>query len=156
MPWSPRARGRTGSGAVETLRIEAGLPLLGAEFVSGRTSPYDISLERVIRLDKQDFAGRSALARAAVEPARRLVALTLDGRVVPPHGAPVRRGGRPLGTVTSACHSPTLGGVIALATVDAGAARTGLAVKVGDEPSGAPATVRPVPLYDPEKRRPRG
>lgn len=142
--------------AVETLRIEAGLPLLGAEFHSGRTSPYDISLQRVVRLDKAEFTGRTALARMAAGPPRGLVALVLDDGAVPAHGAPVRRAGRRVGTVTSACDSPTLARVIALATVDAGAVRPGLAVQVGDEPPGVPATVRPVPLYDPGRHRPRG
>jgi aminomethyltransferase len=145
-----------GFAAVETLRIEAGLPLLGAEFISGRTSPYDISLERVIRLDKPDFAGRSALASMAQNPPRRLVALALDGHIVPRRGATVRHRGRPIGSVTSACDSPTLHRVIALATVAADAARTGLEVRVADRFSDVPATVRRVPLYDPRRLRPRG
>jgi aminomethyltransferase len=143
-----------GLAAVETLRIEAGLPLLGAEFDSRRTSPYDLSLDAVVRPGKPGLVGREALAAAAAAPPRRLVALVLDGAAVPPRGAAVWWAGARVGTVTSACASPTLGGVIALAVVAAGAAAAaGDQVEVGPDRAGA--VVRPVPLYDPAKGRPR-
>ena len=142
-----------GFAAVETLRIEAGLPLLGAEFVSRRTSPYDLSLDNVVRLDGRPLVGGAALAADAAAPPHRLVALELDGDVVPPRGAALARSGRRVGTVTSACVSPTLRGVIGLAVVDTGAAGDGERVEVGAERTGA--VVRPVPLYDPAKARPR-
>lgn len=140
-----------GFAAVQTLRIEAGLPLLGAEFHSGRTCPYDVSLDNVVQLELDDFIGRDALARVAEMPPRRLVSLLLGGATVPAHGMCVSLSGRRVGTVTSACASPTLGGVIALAILDADAAGKGNRVKVG----GVPAVVSSVPPYDPSKRRPR-
>jgi aminomethyltransferase len=142
-----------GFAAVETLRIEAGLPLLGAEFSSRRTSPYDLSLDAVVRLDGRPLVGGDALAAVAGAPPRRLRALVLDGRTVPPRGAPVARGGQRIGRVTSACGSPTLGAVIGLAVLDAGAAAYDERVEVGE--AGTGAVVRPVPLYDPAKARPR-
>jgi aminomethyltransferase len=142
-----------GFAAVETLRIEAGLPLLGAEFVSRRTSPYDLSLDAVVRLDGRAVLGGDALAAVAADPPRRLCALVLDGETVPPRGTAVARAGQRIGGVTSACASPTLGAVIGLAVLDAGAAAAGERVEVGEERTGA--VVRPVPLYDPAKARPR-
>jgi len=103
---------------VETLRVEAGLLLLGADFVSGRTNPYDVSLDTVIKLDKGDFVGREALAATAATPPRRLVTLVLAGEDVPPRGAGVLHGDRLVGILTSACRSPTIGRVIGLASVD--------------------------------------
>lgn len=141
-----------GFAAVETLRIEAGLPLLGAEFVSRRTSPYDVSLDAVVRLDGRAVVGGEALAAVAAHPPRRLRALVLDGDAVPSRGAPVSLAGRSVGALTSACASPTLGAVIGLAVLDAATA-DGERVEVGAERTGA--VVRPVPLYDPAKARPR-
>jgi aminomethyltransferase len=140
---------------VETLRVEAGLLLLGADFVSGRTNPYDVSLDTVIKLDKGDFVGREALAATAATPPRRLVTLVLAGEDVPPRGAGVLHGDRLVGTLTSVCRSPTIGRVIGLASVDRAYAVPGgrLCVAVGQ--GGPDALVARVPIYDPEKRRPR-
>jgi glycine cleavage system aminomethyltransferase T len=71
---------------------------------------------------------------------------------VPQRGTPVQSGTDRVGTVTSACASPTFGRVIALAILEVAAAADGAEVTVGE---GTAATVRPVPLYDPERKRPR-
>jgi glycine cleavage system aminomethyltransferase T len=81
------------------------------------------------------------------------VALEVEDDAVPARGADVRLGDRHIGHVTSACASPTLGRVIALAVVETGTDEDGAAVQVGDRR--VVATVRPVPLYDPQRRRPR-
>jgi sarcosine oxidase subunit alpha len=60
--------------------------------------------------------------------------------------------GEPAGTLTSPCESPTLGRVIGLAVLETPFATRGARVEV--EGAGA-ATVEPLPIYDPEKRRPR-
>src|SRR5206468_1441785 len=50
-----------GLAAVETLRIESGLIFIGYDYFQGETSPYDMSLDKVIRLDTDDFNGKQAL-----------------------------------------------------------------------------------------------
>jgi aminomethyltransferase len=144
-----------GLAAVETLRIESGLIFIGYDYFQHQTSPYDMSLDKVIRLDTDDFKGRAALAQLAENPPRRLVTLALDGAETPEYGAPVTSDGEPAGTLTSPCESPTLGRVIGLAVVEARFAAPGarLEVAIGDGTAGA--TVESLPLYDPEKRRPR-
>jgi aminomethyltransferase len=145
-----------GFSAVNTLRIEAGLVLLDADFRSGRTTPYDVSLDHVVRLDKGEFLGRDALAKIAAAPPRRLVTLLLDGDRVPSSEARVTRDGRVAGTITSACHAPTIGGVVALASVERDLAGAGQRLQAHVDGQEVAAEVGPVPIYDPEKRRPRG
>ncbi|MFP5369010.1 MAG: glycine cleavage system aminomethyltransferase GcvT, partial [Actinomycetes bacterium] len=49
-----------GLGARDTLRLEAGMPLYGNE-LSRETNPFEVNLGRVVKLDKGEFIGRSAL-----------------------------------------------------------------------------------------------
>jgi aminomethyltransferase len=120
-----------GLAARDSLRLEAGMPLYGNE-LSRDVTPYDAGLGRVVKLDKAtDFVGREALAaRAQREPDRVLVGLAGLTRRVPRHGYSVMWEGSPSGTVTSGAHSPTLARPIAMAYLDADAAR--LARAAGD------------------------
>jgi len=63
--------------------------------------------------------------------------------------------GEPAGTLTSPCESPSLGGVIGLAVLEARFASPGNRVDVALGDGTVTATVEPLPVYDPEKRRPR-
>jgi aminomethyltransferase len=144
-----------GLAAVETLRIESGLIFIGYDYFQHETNPYDMSLDKVIRLDTGDFNGKQALAETAQSPPRRLVTLAVDGDTPPEYGAAVTSGGEPAGTLTSPCESPTLGRVIGLAMLDARFAAPGSSVDVALGDRTATATVEPLPVYDPEKRRPR-
>lgn len=144
-----------GLAAVETIRIESGLIFIGYDYFQGETSPYDVGLDAVIRLDAGDFRGREALAAEAASPPNRFVTLVVDGPV-PEYGAAVTRDGERVGTLTSPCESPTLGRVIGLTVLRADLAREGERVEVAVEGGAAPATVGPLPIYDPGKTRPRG
>lgn len=143
-----------GLAAVETLRIESGLIFIGYDYVPHETSPFDMGLDKVIRLDKPGFHGQGALAVEGASPPNRFVTLVVDGPV-PEYGAVVTKDGEPAGTLTSPAESPTLGQVIGLTVLRADAAQEGQRVEVAVEGGTAPATVAPLPIYDPEKRRPR-
>ena len=144
-----------GLAAVETLRIESGLIFIGYDYFQHETDPFDMSLDKVIRLDTDDFHGRQALEETAKAPPRRMVTLALEGSDVPEYGAAVTKDGQPVGTLTSPCESPTLGRVIGLAVVETRLASPGTRVEVALGNGVADATVEPLPVYDPEKRRPR-
>ncbi len=142
-----------GLAARDTLRLEAGMPLYGNELGPDIT-PYEVGLERVVRLDKPgDFVGRDALAeRAAQGPRRTLIGLVGKTRRVPRHGYPVVAGPdrAEAGLVTSGAPSPTLGMPIAMASVLAGT--TGpfhIEVRGNLEL----AEVTELPFYDRRKRR---
>jgi aminomethyltransferase len=143
-----------GLAAVETIRIESGLIFIGYDYFQGETSPYDMGLDAVIRLDKGDFCGKEALAAEAASPPNRFVTLVVDGPV-PEYGAAVTKDGEQVGTLTSPCESPTLGKVIGLTVLRANLAREGEQVEVAVEGRTAPATVASLPIYDPGKTRPR-
>ncbi len=144
-----------GLAAVETLRIESGLIFIGYDYFQHETDPFDMSLDKVIRLDGGDFQGKEALAETAKSPPRRLVTLSLEGSEVPEYGAAVTKDGEPAGTLTSPCESPTLGRVIGMAALETRFARKGETVEVALGDGSVAATVDDFPVYDPEKRRPR-
>jgi glycine cleavage system T protein (aminomethyltransferase) len=145
-----------GLAAVETLRIESGLIFIGYDYFARETNPYDMSLDKVIRLDTGDFNGKAALAATAASPPHRFVTLAVEGRDVPEYGAAVTSGGEPAGTLTSPCESPSLGRVIGLAVLETRFAVPGARIDVALGDGTVPATVESLPIYDPEKRRPRG
>jgi aminomethyltransferase len=140
-----------GLAAVETLRIESGLIFIGYDYFQHETDPFDVSLDKVVRLDAGDFHGKGALLETAKDPPRRMVTLALEGSEVPEYGAAVTQDGEPAGTLTSPCASPTLGKVIGLAVLGSRFAAPGSRVEVGS----VGAIVESLPIYDPAKRRPR-
>jgi aminomethyltransferase len=145
-----------GLDAVETLRQESGLILIDHDYLVGETDPYEVNLDRVIRLEKPQFRGQAALRRIAEAPARRLTTLLVDGDEVPAHGAGVTAGSRRVGEVRSACFSPTLTRVIALAVIETALIEPGARFDVELEGgSQAPGEVGSHPAYDPQKLRPR-
>ena len=107
-----------GLAAVETIRIESGLIFIGYDYFQHETDPFDMSLDKVIRLDTEDFHGKQALAATAKAPPRRFVTLAVEGSEAPEYGAAVTVDGEPAGTLTSPCESPTLGRVIGLAVLE--------------------------------------
>lgn len=145
-----------GFAAAETLRVEAGLILIGRDYLPGRSSPYDVSLDRLVRLEKDRFIGKEALQKIAASPPRRLVTVVVEGSTtVPPTGAPITRDGIQVGAVTSACWSPTYGTVLALGVAERGAAGDGGRVQVrapGEDLSGI---MRTTPVHDPSRIRTR-
>ena len=143
-----------GLAAVETIRIESGLIFIGYDYFQHETSPYDMWLDKVIRLDGR-LLGKAALAETAKSPPRRLVTLEVEGE----RGARVRRGRhqgrRAVGTLTSPCESPTLGKVIGMAVLETSTPGRASQCEVALGDGAANATVADVPSYDPEKTRPQ-
>jgi aminomethyltransferase len=138
-----------GLGARDTLRLEAGMPLYGNE-LDLQTTPYDVGLGRVVKLDTdRPFVGRAALQKVATDgPARRLIGLVVEGRGIARHGHAVHLGDWRIGRVTSGTQSPTLGLPIAMASVAADAEvppETTVEVEIRD--ARVAARVVPLPFY---------
>jgi aminomethyltransferase len=107
-----------GLGARDTLRLEMGYPLHGND-LSTEVSPYEARLGWAVKLERGDFRGCEALAKAKKAGlARRLLGLRVDGRRPPRPGMRLREGALPVGVVTSGSYSPTLGCGIGLALLD--------------------------------------
>jgi aminomethyltransferase len=115
-----------GLAARDILRLEAGMMLCGQD-MDDTTTPFEVGLDWVVKLDKRvaggNFVGRQALLeqRARGVP-RATVGLALTERGVPRPGCGVKHAGRACGLATSGTWSPTLERGIALARVDAGQA----------------------------------
>ena len=138
-----------GLDAIDIARVEAGLLIIGLDYQVGATSPWDVSLDRLIKTGTE-CVGADALASYGATPPKRLKTLRIEGDSAPEAGAAVTKDGADVGTVTSPTTSPDFG-VIALAIMDSGVATDGEKVEVG----GAVATVAPLSIHDPEKRKPR-
>ncbi len=139
--------------AIEVLRIEAGLIVTDYDYQAHERTPYDFSLDKLVSF-ANDFNGRSALRDVAAKPPRRFKTLMLEGDVLPEYGAAVTSCGEPAGVLTSPTKSPRFG-LIGIAVLESGFAAPGTHVEValGDGTIGA--TVEVLPVYDPEKKRPR-
>jgi aminomethyltransferase len=142
-----------GTHAIEIARIESGMIVIGMDYEPGTGTPYDVSFDRLVKLDA-GFLGAEPLRAVAADPPNRFKTLRVQGTEVPEYGAEVTKGGEPIGTLTSPTDSP-LFGVIGLAVLDANHAADGTEVDVVLGDGTVRATVAELSLYDPKKERPR-
>lgn len=133
-----------GMTALDTLRIEAGVPWPGIDLdettlfqESGRTAALSFT--------KGCYLGQEVVERIAARGHvnRHVVGLLPDGDAVPARRTAVLAGGREVGYVTSAVPSPLLERPIALAIVHRNHATPGERVELGD---GRAATVCATPF----------
>lgn len=97
-----------GLGARDALRIEAGYPLYGHE-IDDSTTPVEAGLLWAVSLEKGDFIGRDRIVAVREQgPSRRLVGLTVAGKIPPRQGYTLFAGGEAVGQVTSGVFSPTV------------------------------------------------
>jgi glycine cleavage system aminomethyltransferase T len=143
-----------GGGAFESLRLEKGYRLWGAD-IHTEYNPYEAGLGFAVNLKKRDFQGREALMRAKESGiTRKLCCLTLnDPRIVIMGKEPILAGERVLGYVTSANYGYSVGKSIAWGYLPAEYATPGTPVTIQFFGVRHPATVTYEPLYDPENRR---
>jgi sarcosine oxidase subunit alpha len=152
--------GPFGVEAQRILRLEKGHFIVGQD-TDGLTGPYEVGLGRMVRLDKDDFAGKPELAWQSERDSRlRLVGLQPhDGSLVPPEASQIVEDKNEIvGRITSSRMSPTLGRSICLGFVAQHLTTPGTKVTVR-LPDGEriPASVTPHHAhYDPEGTRQRG
>ena len=169
--------------ALDVARIEAGLMLLDVDYVpankalieSQTSSPFELDLGWAVKLDKEQFVGRPALAAEVKRgPEWQFVgvqvdwssfeALYLETGLAPrvPAAAwrtsvPLYAGGEQAGYATSGVWSPLLKAYIALAHLRSRWAAPGTAlemeVTVEHRRKRAAARVVKKPFFDPERKR---
>lgn len=141
-----------GLDSMEVRRIEGGILNNGSDMDDTMT-PFEAGLGAFVDLSKDDFIGKAALAAAKKES--RLIGLISDG------GEPVREGpvtidGKKIGFVTAAAFSPFLNAGIAIVRLDQPLADgTKVEVLSRDDKTHS-AVLAQLPLYDKEKKIPRG
>ncbi|HEU4764056.1 MAG TPA: glycine cleavage system aminomethyltransferase GcvT [Candidatus Eisenbacteria bacterium] len=144
---APEGIRASGLGARDTLRLDMGYCLYGHD-IDETTNPIEAGLAWTVRLDKEDFIGRGAIACVKEEgPKRKLLGLLAEGDRIPRHGFAVEQDGRPAGTVTSGSMGISLGAPVAMAYLDGAAAKAGTRVQVRIRGQAVPAVVTSRPMY---------
>jgi aminomethyltransferase len=169
--------------ALDMVRIEAGLIMLGVDYHSSphvtidarRSSPYELGLGWCVKLDRGAFLGQDALrAEAALGAQWKMVGLEADwlelenlyeSYDLPPglapaasrNTVPLYARGKFAGQVTSSVWSPLLKRHLSLASVKAPYAALGSKLQLEHtvlyERRTVTATVVETPFFDPERRR---
>ena len=108
-----------GLGCRDTLRFEVGLPLYGDE-LSADITPIMAGLGIFVKLDKEEFIGKEALAKQKADgPAKRIVGIELADKAIPRHGYTVlNMEGEPIGEVTTGYHTISTDKSVCMALID--------------------------------------
>jgi len=139
--WKP-----VGHAALNILRTEAGIPWYDAD-IDERTLPPEAGLEhRAISYTKGCYLGQEVVERirSRGHVNRKLTGLRLSGPELPAAGAKLTAGGKEVGWITTAVHSPTLGAAIALGYVRREQLEPGTRL---DVEGGGTAEVTALPFY---------
>jgi folate-binding protein YgfZ len=125
-----------------TLRIEAGIPVAGAELTEDY-NPWEANLDFAIASEKGCYNGQEIIARLNTykKVKQRLVGLTLECACPPKQN--LRIDGKDIGFMTSCTNSPTFGH-IALGYVRNEWILPGTELEIAD--TGKKATVTPIPF----------
>lgn len=136
-----------GLGARDTLRFEACLPLYGHE-IDENISPLEAGLGFCVKLNKENFIGKEALAKQKAEGLKRkLVGFEMVERGIPRSKYDVYAGGRKIGHVTTGSFSPSLKKNIGLALVEAAFAKEGTEIEIVIRNKNLKAQVIKKPFY---------
>jgi aminomethyltransferase len=169
--------------ALDVARIEAGLVMADVDYTaahhavieSQKSSPFELSLDWTVSLDKGPFNGRDALlAEQQRGPAWRCVGIEVDWdsfealfnkvglspslpTIAWRTSVPIYRNGRQIGYASSGCWSPLLKKYLALAHLEAPHfapdTKVEIEVTVEHRRQRANAFVRKLPFFDPPRKK---
>ncbi|MEP6732623.1 MAG: aminomethyltransferase family protein [bacterium] len=169
--------------ALDMARVEAGLLLIEVDYFSSRhaliemqkSSPFELSLDWTVSLDKAQFNGRRAIkAEQARGAAWKFVGIEVDWTSLQSRytevglaprlptqawrtSVPLYNGGTQVGYATSGSWSPLLKRYLALAHVEtkysAPGTRLEIEITVEHRRKRALATVQSLPFFNPERKR---
>ncbi len=136
-----------GLGARDTLRFEAALPLYGQE-IDKDIIPLEAGLGFFVKLNKDDFIGKEALAKQKADGLKRkVIGFEMVDRGIPRSHYEVFAEGRKIGYVTTGSFSPTLKKNIGLALVEAEYAKEGTEIEISVRNKNLKAKVIKKPFY---------
>ena len=138
-----------GLGCRDTLRFEVGLPLYGDE-LSAEITPIMAGLGIFVKLDKNEFIGKDALARQKAEgPAKKIVGIELADKAIPRHGYTVlNMAGEPIGEVTTGYHTISTDKSVCMALIDTPYAKLDTQVQIQIRKKVFPGTVVKKQFYN--------
>jgi aminomethyltransferase len=149
--------GWVGLAARDSLRLEAGLPLHGAD-ISPDTDPVEAGLAWAIPKSVRErggFVGAAALKeKLAAEPGRRRIGLKPEGRQPVRGGADLfDEGGAPAGRVTSGGFGPSANHSVAMGYVESRLAAPGTRLFAEVRGARLPLDVHPLPFVPHRTRK---
>lgn len=135
--------------ALNTLRIEAGIPRYGAE-LDDSIFPGEAELEGAISYEKGCYIGQEIVARMKYRghPNRLLRGFEITGDTLPQSGDRLFDGDKEIGRLTSAVVSSTLGKTVGMGYVRIAYADEGSQVEIETADGRVSATVRLLPFYE--------
>lgn len=137
-----------GLGCRDTLRFEVGLPLYGDE-LTDELSPIEAGLGMFVKVEKEDFIGKEAVARQKAEGVtRKIVGIELESRAIPRHGYEVVADEEVIGHVTTGYNSISTGKSVCMALIDIRYAKLGTPVQVRIHKKLQPGVVIKKRFYD--------
>jgi sarcosine oxidase subunit alpha len=132
------------------LRLEKQHVIVGQD-TDALSTPFGAGLSWMVKLDKEDFLGRAALADdASRETQEKLVGFKVDSGGLPLEGAALVGGGRPIGRVCSSRWSDAASAFIGLAWVPTEMASEGTRLEFRSRGAMIAARVHLKPFYDPD------
>ncbi|HEY6293492.1 MAG TPA: aminomethyltransferase family protein [Terriglobia bacterium] len=143
---------RCGTEALESLRIEAGIPRYGPD-LGEDTLALEAGLLNALSFNKGCYIGQEIVERARTRGHVnwKLMGLQFEPAVaVPKPGQQLMAEGKPVGEVTSACFSPTWGRPLALAYVRREVSEPGTRLLLSN---GEAAEVTALPFLEPKFAR---
>ena len=140
--------------AMDSLRLEKSYRLIPRE-LSIEYSAYESGLDRFIRIQKEDFIGRAALAERQTTSAWRFVTLEVHGVTdADARGSePIYHNGELVGRATSGGYGWRLGKSLALAMIKPEQAEIGGELEISILGTSHKATIIPETPFDPENAR---
>jgi dimethylglycine dehydrogenase len=146
-----------GTYAMNSLRMEKGYRGWGSE-LTNEVDMFEGSMERFIRLDKEDFIGRAAsLGHKQRGPRIKLVYLEIEAKDSDALGnEPIYRGEKLVGLTTSGAFGHAVKKSLAFGYVEPQLARTGEVFEVLMQGDKRRARIIPEPAYDADNKRLRG
>jgi len=133
--------------ALNTLRVEAGIPWYGLDMDEGRIV-LEVGLEQAISFHKGCYLGQEVVERATARGHvnRKLSGLVLQGYMPPASGDKLFHDSQEVGWVTSAVVSPRLGRPIALGYVRREHRAPGTQLRIDRQGTPVIAEVAPLPF----------
>ncbi len=137
--------GLVGWNALNTARIEAGIPWFGLDMDESNLLP-ETDLTSLLSSDSKGcYPGQEIVARLLTygSVSKKLVGLLIETNQVPETGDVITHAGKDVGRVTSACFSFTLNQPVALGYVKRGTYERGIRVQIMHQDCPLPAMVVP-------------
>ena len=137
-----------GLGARDTLRLEMGYCLYGND-IDETTNPLEAGLKWIVKFNKPDFIGKSALLEIKEKGiTRKRIGFETERRgAIPRHGQKIFKDGREVGIVTSGTFSPSLKKGIGMGYVPVELAKVGNTIEIEIRGRMEKATVVKLPFY---------